>query len=56
MQMIDEEARLIVSNAYERTMGLLNEKRAELNLLAEKLLAQEVSLPPAIKAAAIRLF
>jgi hypothetical protein len=43
--MIDEEARLIVSDAYQRTMDLLNEKRAELNILAEKLLAKEV-LPP----------
>eukprot|EP00960_Hanusia_phi_P063316 765448-Hanusia_phi.AAC.4 len=41
-QMIDEEARAIVSNAYKRTADLINEKREQLNLLAEKLLQNEV--------------
>jgi len=41
-QMIDEEARAIVFNAYQRTRDLINEKREQLNLLAERLLQTEV--------------
>merc|ERR1719453_2182022 len=41
-QLIDEEARSLVANAYQRTTDLINEKREQLNLLAEKLLANEV--------------
>jgi len=41
-QLIDEEARKIVADAYKRTMTLITEKRAELNLLAERLLEQEM--------------
>mmetsp|Transcript_39787 Transcript_39787/g.80193 ORF Transcript_39787/g.80193 Transcript_39787/m.80193 type:complete len:167 (+) Transcript_39787:2-502(+) len=41
-QMIDEEARKLVAGAYQRTMELITEKRAELNLLAERLLEQEM--------------
>jgi AFG3 family protein len=43
--MIDEEARAIVAAAYARTTQLINEKRAQLNLLAEKLIEQEVRRP-----------
>ena len=41
-QMMDEEARLIVKNAYERTRQLLVEKRDQLTLLAERLLEKEI--------------
>ena len=53
--MIDEEARAIVAAAYARTTQLINEKRAQLNLLAEKLIEQEVrGLPaPAVARAAV---
>jgi ATP-dependent Zn protease len=36
--MMDEEARKIVSQAYERTRDLLVEKKEQLRLLAERLL------------------
>lgn len=41
-QTIDEEARLIVSNAYERTKQLLMDKRHELETLAKELLEKEI--------------
>mmetsp|Transcript_23490 Transcript_23490/g.56323 ORF Transcript_23490/g.56323 Transcript_23490/m.56323 type:complete len:707 (+) Transcript_23490:37-2157(+) len=41
-QMMDEEARLIVKNAYERTRNLLTEKKDQLKLLAERLLEKEI--------------
>lgn len=41
-RMIDEEARLLVQSAYDRTTELLLEKRAEAELVAKKLLENEV--------------
>ena len=41
-QLIDEEARALVQASYDRTMALLTEKRAECELVAQKLLEQEV--------------
>lgn len=39
---IDEEARNIIENAYERTKALLNEKREALETLANELLDKEI--------------
>jgi len=41
-QMIDEEARSLVKGAYERTTKLIVDKRAQLELLAERLLEREM--------------
>ena len=41
-QLIDEEARALVQRAYDRTMALLTEKRAEAELVAEALMEREV--------------
>ncbi len=41
-QTIDEEVRKIIQNAYERTKHLLTEKRKELELVAQELLAREI--------------
>lgn len=41
-QMIDEEARALVQRAYDRTMDLLTEKRAEAEAVAEALMEREV--------------
>ncbi|MEM7658281.1 MAG: ATP-dependent zinc metalloprotease FtsH [Bacteroidota bacterium] len=41
-RMIDEEARKIVEDAYERTKELLLEKRPELEIIAQELLKKEV--------------
>jgi len=41
-QMIDEEARALVKGAYERTTKLINEKREQLELLAQRLLEREM--------------
>jgi cell division protease FtsH len=41
-QTIDEEVRLIVEKAYQRTKDLLNEKHKELEILARELLAKEI--------------
>ncbi|TGE14672.1 ATP-dependent zinc metalloprotease FtsH [Hymenobacter elongatus] len=43
-QMIDEEVRNIVSNAYIRTKELLTERRHELEVIAKELLDKEVLL------------
>jgi hypothetical protein len=40
--MIDEEARALVQRAYDRTMALLMERRDEAEMVAKKLLEQEV--------------
>lgn len=41
-QMIDEEVRTIIENAYLRTKELLTERRHELEVVAKELLAKEV--------------
>ena len=41
-KLIDEEVRKLIDEAYERTKGLLTEKRAEVEKLAEALLEKEV--------------
>ncbi len=41
-QLIDEEVKLMVDKAYQRTKKLLNKKREELNILAKELLDKEV--------------
>lgn len=41
-RMIDDEVRRLIDEAYERTKGLLKEKRQEVETLAEKLLDKEV--------------
>lgn len=41
-QLIDEEARAIVNRAYEQTLTLLTEKKAEAEKIAEALLEREV--------------
>ncbi|HEX6332802.1 MAG TPA: ATP-dependent zinc metalloprotease FtsH [Flavisolibacter sp.] len=41
-QMIDDEVRKLIDNAYERTKKLLTDKRAQVELLAEQLLEKEV--------------
>ncbi|BDD07980.1 ATP-dependent zinc metalloprotease FtsH [Fulvitalea axinellae] len=41
-EMIDKEAHKIIESAYQRTLKLLTEKRKELEILAEELLAKEV--------------
>ncbi|GAA3921640.1 ATP-dependent zinc metalloprotease FtsH [Hymenobacter algoricola] len=43
-QMIDEEVRTIVANAYTRTKELLTERRHELEVIAKELLEKEVLL------------
>ncbi|RYU77944.1 ATP-dependent zinc metalloprotease FtsH [Hymenobacter persicinus] len=43
-QMIDEEVRTIVENAYNRTKELLTERRHELEVIARELLEKEVLL------------
>jgi len=40
--MIDEEVRRLISQAYERTKNLLTEKRREVEILAKELLEKEV--------------
>ena len=40
--LIDEEVRLIIQKAYDRTKTLLNERRSELEKLARELLAKEI--------------
>jgi len=40
--LIDEEVRLIIQKAYDRTKTLLNERRSELEKLAHELLAKEI--------------
>ena len=40
--LIDEEVRLIIQKAYDRTKTLLNERRPELEKLAHELLAKEI--------------
>ncbi|MEM8899495.1 MAG: ATP-dependent zinc metalloprotease FtsH [Bacteroidota bacterium] len=41
-QTIDQEVRKIIQSAYERTKALLNERRKELELIAQELLKKEV--------------
>lgn len=41
-KMIDEEVRKLIDGAYDRTKALLQEKRHQLEVLAEKLLEKEV--------------
>jgi AFG3 family protein len=41
-EVIDSEVRLLVSEAYNRTLQLLTEKRAELELVAQELLQKEI--------------
>lgn len=41
-QTIDDEVRRIISEAYERTKALLNSKRKELEIIAQKLLEKEI--------------
>ena len=41
-KMIDDEVRKLVSEAYQRTIALLTERRAEVELLAKELLDKEV--------------
>jgi AFG3 family protein len=41
-QTIDEEVRLIVSQAYERTKNLLKDKITELEVVAQELLQKEI--------------
>lgn len=43
-QMIDEEVRIIIDNAYTRTKELLTERRHELEVIAKELLEKEVLL------------
>ena len=43
-QMIDEEVRTIISDAYERTKLLLTDRRHELEIVAKELLEKEVLL------------
>ncbi|QIL75829.1 ATP-dependent zinc metalloprotease FtsH [Hymenobacter sp. HDW8] len=43
-QMIDEEVRTIISDAYERTKALLTDRRHELEIVAKELLEKEVLL------------
>lgn len=39
---IDEEVRLLISNAYDRTVKLVEERRAEIEAVANRLLEKEV--------------
>lgn len=41
-KIIDQEVRLLIDVAYERTKALLTEKRAQVEILAERLLEKEV--------------
>jgi AFG3 family protein len=41
-RMIDQEVRLMISDAYKRTKDLLTEKRAEVEMVAQRLLSKEV--------------
>ncbi|XP_069778538.1 mitochondrial inner membrane m-AAA protease component AFG3L2 isoform X2 [Narcine bancroftii] len=41
-QLIDEEVRLLINSAYERTLKLLTEKREEVEKVAQRLLEKEV--------------
>jgi cell division protease FtsH len=41
-KIIDQEVRLLIDDAYERTKGLLREKQDQVEKLAEALLAKEV--------------
>ena len=41
-EMIDEEVRIIIQQAYERTKALLSDKRKELENLAQELLRKEI--------------
>jgi AFG3 family protein len=41
-EMIDEEVRKIISQAYERTKALLTSKKTELSKLAQELLKKEI--------------
>lgn len=41
-KLIDDEARKLIENAYEKTKELIREKRHELELVAQELLAKEV--------------
>ncbi|KAJ3200886.1 hypothetical protein HDU67_001733 [Dinochytrium kinnereticum] len=41
-KLIDDEARALIAQAYDRTVQLLKEKRAEVELVAKTLLEKEV--------------
>ena len=41
-KIIDEEVKIIIDKAYQRTLGLLKEKRNELEILAKELLEKEI--------------
>lgn len=48
-KIIDQEVRLLIDEAYERTSNILKEHKAELKELAELLLEQEVVLKPELE-------
>jgi cell division protease FtsH len=41
-ELIDNEVRLLIENAYQRTLELLTEKRAETEIIAKALLEKEI--------------
>ncbi|XP_078071823.1 mitochondrial inner membrane m-AAA protease component AFG3L2 [Mustelus asterias] len=41
-RLIDEEVRIVINSAYERTLSLLTERRAEVEKIAQRLLEREV--------------
>merc|ERR1711902_404650 len=41
-QLIDEEAKKMISSAMERTLNILTEKRAEVEKVAQRLLEKEI--------------
>jgi cell division protease FtsH len=41
-QAIDEEVKIIIENAYQKTLGLLREKNSQLEIIAQELLKKEV--------------
>jgi cell division protease FtsH len=41
-QAIDEEVKIIIENAYQKTLGLLREKNTQLEIIAQELLKKEV--------------
>ncbi|MCL4120144.1 UNVERIFIED_CONTAM: hypothetical protein GTU68_053298 [Idotea baltica] len=41
-KMIDEEVRILIKNAYDRTKALLTEKKRELEIIAKELLKKEI--------------
>ena len=45
-QAMDEEAKKLVDEAYKRTLLLLNEKKLQIENIAELLLKVRPSLPP----------